>query len=306
MLLRQKLIGDIRLGLAVLQGHIRPGGPLNLTDINIHAEDFVGNILNLLNGWNLSSTSSHRSNFPCIDLIDIHAKIGVQVTSEKGAEKINKTQLCCRKELSGEISELYVFSLIPKQTSYALIKSDPSIRFDRNHILDFDHTLKMANGSSDNSLSEIHKYITMQMPAVFESAHLKQEALRKEIASCLTILDREVLSAPFRFEEPLAMLSAIKEIRTNLRKVGASRIPTESIAKEFEIIINTLIQCEYAIYDAFPYFKILLLNESTSYKDFLPGDYERSIEMMMKVRNDISNSLASINNELRAIDAVLY
>jgi hypothetical protein len=50
MLLRQTSIDEIRLGLAVLQGYVGPGGPLNLTNINIHAEDSVGGVVNLLNG----------------------------------------------------------------------------------------------------------------------------------------------------------------------------------------------------------------------------------------------------------------
>jgi len=42
MLERENLLEDIRKGLAVLQNYIRPGGTLNLTDTNVHSEDFAG------------------------------------------------------------------------------------------------------------------------------------------------------------------------------------------------------------------------------------------------------------------------
>ena len=38
MLQREIMIADIRKGLAVYQDYVRSGGPLNLTDTNVHAE----------------------------------------------------------------------------------------------------------------------------------------------------------------------------------------------------------------------------------------------------------------------------
>lgn len=45
MLANKEFREDIRLGFAHLQDYVRPGGRLNLTDINVHAEDFVGGVL---------------------------------------------------------------------------------------------------------------------------------------------------------------------------------------------------------------------------------------------------------------------
>jgi hypothetical protein len=44
MLERQKLIEDIRKGMAALQSYIQPSGKLNLTDTNVLAETFVGGL----------------------------------------------------------------------------------------------------------------------------------------------------------------------------------------------------------------------------------------------------------------------
>ena len=82
MLQRETLIAGIRKGLAVLQYFIGPGGTLNLTDSNVHAEDFVAGLLNSINGWSLVSTNKVTANYPCIDLIDVSLGLGVQVTAE--------------------------------------------------------------------------------------------------------------------------------------------------------------------------------------------------------------------------------
>ncbi|MBU1364904.1 MAG: SMEK domain-containing protein [Gammaproteobacteria bacterium] len=305
MLLRQTSIDEIRLGLAVLQGYIRPGGPLNLTDINIHAEDFVGEVLNLLYDWNLINTNSVKANYPCIDLLDKNKYIGVQVTTEQGVKKVNKTYSCCTNELVGTITQLYVFSLIPKQNSYALKNIGGTISFSKNEILDFDDVLRKVKGSSDEKVIEVHKYIANQMPAVFANSRSKKQALRQEIASCLNMLNREVLKAPERFEQPMQMIEAIKEIRIDLQKVGASRIASETVAAEFQKITEELRQCYYKIMDEFPCFADFPRGTNPPYNQFKAGDYERSIQRMMEIRHPINASIAAIEVELKAIDTAL-
>lgn len=305
MLLRQNLINDVRLGLAVLQGYIRPGGPLNLTDINIHAEDFVGEVLNLLYDWKLANTNTVKSNYPCIDLLDKDQKRGVQVTTEQGAEKVNSTYSCCTKKLIGNITELYVFSLIPKQGSYALKNIGGTIVFNKNNIWDFDDVLKKINASPDKKILDVHSYIVSQMPAVFANSRSKMQALRREIASCLNILNREVLKAPERFEHPIKMFDAIKEIRIELQKIGASRIASATVAAEFEKITEELRQCCYKIMDEFPYFADFPKGINPPYNQFRADDYGRSITRMMEIRHPINSSIAAIEDELKVIDAAL-
>ena len=306
MLLRQTLIDEVRLGLAVLQGYIRPGGPLNLTDINIHAEDFVGRVLNSLYGWSLVNTNTVKSNYPCIDLLDKDKEIGVQVTSEQGVGKINATYSCCANQLIGTITKLYIFSLIPKQGTYALKKNIGStISFSKENILDFDDVLKKIKASPDDKVLDVHSYVVSQMPAVFASSRSKMQASRSEITSCLKILNREVLKAPERFEHPIKMFDAIKEIRIDLQKIGASRIASATVAAEFEKITEELRQCYYKIIDEFPYFSDFPKGSHPPYDKFRADDYGRSIKLMMEIRHPINCSIAAIENELKAIDAAL-
>src|SRR5438093_1362994 len=113
---------------------------MNLTDTNVHAEDFVAGLLNALHGWSLVNTNKETANYPCIDLIDETRGLGVQVTAEKGSAKLTETIECLeRHKLAGKVRYLKVFSLIAKQERYTVNASCPGIEFDwLNDVLDFD------------------------------------------------------------------------------------------------------------------------------------------------------------------------
>src|SRR3981081_1523025 len=113
MLQRETMINEIRQGLAVYENYVRPGGTLNLTDTNVHAEDFAAGLLNGIHGWNLVSTNQVTANYPCIDLIDETLGLGVQVTSETGSGKLTKTLECAKTHgLAAKVKHLKVFLLI--------------------------------------------------------------------------------------------------------------------------------------------------------------------------------------------------
>lgn len=63
---------------------------LGLTDINIHAETFYRDLLNLVFGWNLANTNLFERNLPAIDLGEENA-VCIQVTSTEGGTKIRDT-----------------------------------------------------------------------------------------------------------------------------------------------------------------------------------------------------------------------
>jgi hypothetical protein len=85
---KEKLIQDIIAGLSYLEAYVSSSNSLNLTDTNIHSEDFVGGLLNIIYDWNLVNANQYAGNFPCIDLIDSTLGIGIQVTSQSGSGKV--------------------------------------------------------------------------------------------------------------------------------------------------------------------------------------------------------------------------
>lgn len=170
MLERQKLIDDIRRGVAALQSYIEPGGTLNLTDTNVHAETFVAGLLNALFGWSLVSVNRNTANHPCIDLIDDAQGLAVQVTSEKGSAKLNNTIKCMKRhKCAKQIRSLKVFLLIPRQKRYTVDTKCRGIKFDwRKDVLDFDDAVKAAGGIADlHHLRGVHEYVVGAIPSVF-------------------------------------------------------------------------------------------------------------------------------------------
>lgn len=180
MLKRAKLVEEIRLTFATLAAYIKPGGSLNLTDINVHAEDFVCELLNLVHSWNLKNANQRRPNYPCLDLIDSEARLGIQVTSEPGSLKINRTLECLMKHgMSEHIDRLKLFLLIPRQKSYAVRSICPGVAFAwQADVLDFDSTLAAITKIDDSQLEAVHALVTTSVPAtIFEPGIAKSESV---------------------------------------------------------------------------------------------------------------------------------
>jgi hypothetical protein len=181
MLAKDDMIRDIRKGLSALRAYIAPGGPLNLTDINVQAEDFVAGLLNAIHGWRLVNTNRATTNYPCIDLIDEARKLGVQVTSETTSAKVTGTVECLKAHgLAGRVSGLKVFMLVTKQGQYTVKVTCPGVAFDwQDDVIDFDDALKAAQAISDlRHLERVHQFVLDSLPFFFPDQQLVRAALR--------------------------------------------------------------------------------------------------------------------------------
>ncbi|WP_339498970.1 SMEK domain-containing protein [Pseudomonas canadensis] len=309
MLLKETLIEEIGLGLGVLQHKIRPGPKQNLTDLNVVAEDFVSLLLNALYGWELINANTLRPNYPCIDLIDVGRKVGVQVTSEKGVGKVNDTIACTRKhKLGKEIEQLFVFSLIPKQSSYKISEASAGVDFSAGNILDFDFVIKKAieAGADLEVMKQVHRVVVDHMPSVFGSVRTKISAMRDSVFENLVILDRQVLVAPVSYEDPYEMLRAIREIRIDLQKKGAMLLVNEVARKEVGAIRNLLQKCEYSIRDKFPFISDAVQKQQfLSVSDYPEGSYQAAINEMCAIRAGVDASVKLMRAELDDLDKKL-
>lgn len=170
LLAKEALIGDIRSALAVFQDYVRPGGKLNLTDLNVQSEDFVAGLLNAVFGWALVGTNKIKANYQCIDLIDESRKLGVQVTAEGGSDKLTGTLECLEKhKMAREVSQLKVFLLIQKQGKYTVNAACPGIAFDwKADVLDCDDVCQAAQAIGElDQLRRVHRFIVESMPRLF-------------------------------------------------------------------------------------------------------------------------------------------
>jgi hypothetical protein len=305
MLAIKDLREEIRLGFAVFQEYVRSGGSLNMTSINVHAEDFVKKILNEVYSLSLINANSIAANYPCIDLIDKKERVGVQVTSEKRSRKINNTIKCLENnsDVSSEIDSLKVFILVPKQKSYTINESCPGVSFTwRSDIVDFSSVLKeMVNAESRDTVEDIHSVVTTALPSLYASQRQTLQELRSRLEKNLAIFDREVMRAPHRYEDPVEMYRAIREMRIALQRNSSSRITNEVAAKNFEEAKGVLRSVEYAVRDQFPTVHLAVMNDNTK-PQYEGSDHSDAITLMMDIRQQIMPLIDEVKEELERID----
>lgn len=86
---RQTYISIITKRLTYLQKEVENFNSLNLTDINIFAENFYRDLFNLI-GFSFNNTNFESKNYAHIDLIDTVNKQAIQVTSQNDNIKIKE------------------------------------------------------------------------------------------------------------------------------------------------------------------------------------------------------------------------
>ena len=86
---RQTYISIITKRITYLQKEVENFNSLNLTDINVFAENFYLGLFNLI-GFTFTNTNFENNNFAHIDLIDTVNKQAIQVTSQNDNTKIKE------------------------------------------------------------------------------------------------------------------------------------------------------------------------------------------------------------------------
>ena len=88
---RNRYVTKIKTLLNILKDEIKDSGKLNLLDINVHAEDFFRDLLNLIYGWQLQNMNQRNLNAAGGDLWDDDDKIVIQVSSTTTKDKIQSS-----------------------------------------------------------------------------------------------------------------------------------------------------------------------------------------------------------------------
>ena len=77
--------------LSVLCSEVALRNSLNLQDINVIAENFYRDLLNLLYGYRLKNANHEKQNVASIDLVDDENRLAIQVTSDNSSAKVHDT-----------------------------------------------------------------------------------------------------------------------------------------------------------------------------------------------------------------------
>ena len=140
---RKDYIDKIAKYLARFVEEVKSYNDMNLYDINIHSENALIPILNAVFDIKLeNANSSHKKNYPSVDLIDDANKVAFQVTSTASLEKVKNTlQKFGEHNLQAKYETLYVYILTQKEEKYSekIIKENTpeGLEFNiTNHIID--------------------------------------------------------------------------------------------------------------------------------------------------------------------------
>ena len=128
MIERQTYINEIIERLTFLKTKVDLSKALNLTDINIHSENFYRDFLNLLYGYALQNINIIEPNASAIDLGDKAKRIAFQVTSTASLDKTKKTvKSFIRKKYYLDYDRLVMLNITTKANHREKFVGDESI-----------------------------------------------------------------------------------------------------------------------------------------------------------------------------------
>lgn len=107
-MLRGENFNYIEEKLNILAFRIKQRGKLNLLELNLHAEFFFAELLNIIFGWELKNLNIQNHNVEAIDLIDNENKIIIQVSATATKRKI---EYSLKRESLSQYTE-YMFKFL--------------------------------------------------------------------------------------------------------------------------------------------------------------------------------------------------
>ena len=260
---RDIYVTKIKTLLNILKGEIKDSGKLNQLDINVHAEDFFRDLLNLIYGWQLQNMNQWNLNAAGGDLWYDDGKIVIQVSSTATKDKIQSSI----DKLSAEQFAGYNFKFLRIDGDVIKLRK---VLYNTHDDIVFDPSTDIID------ISGLIKEIT----------HLQIYSLRQVFELCVNEI--VPLDAPKVTETDLAIV--VKALATNVKDWSKDRRPIEfdvdkkidfnhlegkkRLINDYKLYIGKL----NAVYSEFvdnatDYSFIILQNLSDMYSGYL-GQYE--------------------------------
>lgn len=157
MLNKELALKEVVYWLSHLSTSARLGGKIHFFDLNIVAEDFYADLLNIIYGWDLINLNHSDLNAVAIDLGDTKRKIAVQVTSNRTKYKIQKTLDKFEEyKLSTHFNQLKLVIIGERTGNYPSLNVPASLVFDgKNDVLDDSEIIKAIRGLSTLEVLEV-------------------------------------------------------------------------------------------------------------------------------------------------------
>lgn len=165
---RDIYVTKIKTLLNVLKGEIKDSGKLNLLDVNVHAEDFYRDLLNLVYGWRLQNMNQWNQNAAGGDLWYEDGKVVIQVSSTATKDKIQSSI----DKLSAEHFAGYRFKFLRIDGDVIKLRKDSynthdDIAFDPSvDIIDISNLLKDIMHLEIDSLRQVYELCVKEIVPV--------------------------------------------------------------------------------------------------------------------------------------------
>lgn len=186
MINRQVYIEQIIRALAFLSREVEVRASLNLTDINVHAESFYRDLLNLALGYKLENINTINPNAAAIDLGDSENRIAIQVTSTSAIAKTRETvEKFIEKELYNNYDRLVILNLVKVTRHKAPLVGDADkYQIDtKRDIWDYNTFARKISDKDKDTLKDIADFLCSELQIVPDSK------LPKEVQTIVTLID---------------------------------------------------------------------------------------------------------------------
>lgn len=168
---RELYLKNIADSLALLSSQVSVRNAINLYDINIVAESFYSELLNLIEDLNLKNVNTIKKNAPGIDLADEGNRISIQVTSDNTSDKIKHTiaEFLLNKSYE-KYDRLIILILTNKKRYSTVFDTDGKFSFDKNNdIWDVNDLIKKVNALPIEKLKAINDFLQLELNNKCES-----------------------------------------------------------------------------------------------------------------------------------------
>lgn len=183
---RQIYIEQITNALALLSRKVEIKSSLNLTDINVHAESFYRDLLNMALGYKLVNINTINPNAAAIDLGDSENRIAIQVTSTSAIAKTRTTvEKFIEKELFNDYDRLVILNLVNvTRHNISHIGDADKYQIDtKQDIWDYTDFARKINDKDTDSLEKIANFLNNELQIIPDSK------LPKEVQTIVTLID---------------------------------------------------------------------------------------------------------------------
>lgn len=162
---RQDYQKSIINSLTWLSTQVSVNNKLNLTDINVHSENFYRDLLNLAFGYNLVNINIIDPNATAIDLGDEGSKLAIQVTSTSALTKTRHTVTkFIEKGLYEKYDRLVILNITAKTAHSAPTVGDDNYSLNtKDDIWDIGNLAVMINDLELSKIQEISNFLNQQL-----------------------------------------------------------------------------------------------------------------------------------------------